>query len=47
AYGGVYVAVAIGWLWWVERMAPTRWDLIGTAITLAGMAVIVMQPQRV
>lgn len=46
AYGGVYVAVAIGWLWWVERMEPTRWDLIGAAITLAGMAIIVMQPQR-
>jgi small multidrug resistance family-3 protein len=46
AYGGVYVAVAIGWLWWVERMEPTRWDLIGAAITIAGMAIIVMQPQR-
>ena len=47
AYGGVYVAVAIGWLWWVERMEPTRWDLIGAAVTIAGMAIIVLQPQSV
>ena len=47
AYGGVYVAAAIGWLWWVERMQPTRWDLIGAAVTLAGMVIIVLQPQRV
>lgn len=46
AYGGVYVAVAMGWLWGVERMEPTRWDLIGAAISVAGMAIIVMQPQR-
>ena len=47
AYGGVYVVVAICWLWSVERMEPTRWDLIGTAISLTGMAIIVLQPQRV
>lgn len=46
AYGGVYVAVAMGWLWWVERVEPTRWDLIGAAISLTGMAIIVMQPQH-
>ncbi|MEQ1776708.1 MAG: YnfA family protein [Burkholderiales bacterium] len=47
AYGGVYIAVAICWLRWVERMEPTRWDLIGAAVTIAGMAIIVLQPQRV
>ena len=25
AYGGVYVTVAIAWLWWVEAVKPTRW----------------------
>jgi small multidrug resistance family-3 protein len=47
AYGGMYVAVAVGWLWWIQRLEPTRWDLIGAAVTLAGMAIIVMQPQRI
>ncbi len=47
AYGGVYVAVAIGWLWWVERLEPTHWDLMGAAVTIIGMAIIAMQPQHI
>jgi len=42
AYGGVYVSVALGWLAVVERVRPTRWDIIGCALTLAGMATIVL-----
>ncbi|WP_298012986.1 YnfA family protein [uncultured Castellaniella sp.] len=44
AYGGVYVATALAWLCWVDGIAPTRWDLAGAGIALAGMAVIVLQP---
>ena len=40
AYGGVYVTVAILWLWGVDRVRPNRWDLIGVALCLTGMAVI-------
>ena len=42
AYGGVYVSVAIVWLWVVEGQQPDRWDVIGGALCLAGMALIVM-----
>lgn len=42
AYGGVYVTVALLWLWLVEETRPTRWDLIGCAVTLAGMAIIIL-----
>ena len=45
AYGGVYVAVALAWLFWVEGILPTRWDTIGAAVAIAGMAIIVLQPQ--
>ena len=45
AYGGVYVAVAIVWLWAVEQVRPTVWDLTGAALTLGGMAVIAFQPR--
>lgn len=45
AYGGVYVAVALLWLWQVDHVAPTRWDLLGTALCLAGMAVIMFSPR--
>jgi len=41
AYGGVYVAVAILWLWVVDGNRPTHWDLIGAAVCIAGMAIIV------
>ena len=42
AYGGVYVAVAIAWLWMVEGTRPTVWDVVGCAVTLLGMAIIVL-----
>jgi len=45
AYGGVYVAVAIGWLWAVDGVRPTVWDVAGVAVTLAGMAIIAFAPR--
>jgi small multidrug resistance family-3 protein len=41
AYGGVYIAVALAWLWGVDGVSPTRWDITGAAIALLGMSVIV------
>lgn len=45
AYGGVYIATALLWLWWVEGQVPTRWDVVGGAIALLGMAVIALAPR--
>ena len=45
AYGGVYVSLAIFWLWSVDGVRPTRWDLSGAALCLAGMAVIMFAPR--
>ena len=45
AYGGVYVAVALVWLWRVDGIAPSRWDLAGAALCLLGMAVIMFAPR--
>jgi small multidrug resistance family-3 protein len=42
AYGGVYISVALLWLWLVENQRPTRWDLIGVTISLIGMSIIVL-----
>ena len=41
AYGGVYVAVAIAWLWLIDGQRPTGWDLAGAAVTLVGAVIIV------
>lgn len=45
AYGGVYVAVALAWLWGVDGIRPSRWDVLGVLVTLAGMAIIVFAPR--
>ena len=45
AYGGVYIGVAILWLWAVDGIRPTSWDLLGSAVALAGMAIIVFGPR--
>ena len=45
AYGGMYIAVALVWLWLVDGVTLTRWDLAGASIALVGMAVIALQPE--
>lgn len=45
AYGGVYVAVAVLWLWSVEGVRPDRWDILGSTVAIAGMAIIMLAPR--
>ena len=45
AYGGIYVSVALLWLWIVESTRPTMTDLIGVVICLIGMAIIMLGPK--
>jgi len=45
AYGGVYIAAALVWLWAVEGVRPDRWDLIGVTICLVGAGVILLGPR--
>jgi len=45
AYGGVYIAVALAWLWAVDGVKPTAWDFAGVAVSLAGMGLIAFQPR--
>ena len=45
AYGGVYIASALVWLWAVEGVRPDRWDLIGVCICLVGAGVILFGPR--
>ena len=41
AYGGIYIVVSLAWLWIVEGQAPTRPDLAGAALAVAGALVII------
>lgn len=45
AYGGVYIFVAILWLWVVDGIRPTLWDFVGVAVALLGMAIIMFAPR--
>lgn len=45
AYGGVYIFVAVLWLWAVDGIRPGPWDLVGAAVALAGMAIIMFAPR--
>ncbi|MFD1882882.1 YnfA family protein [Paracoccus pacificus] len=40
AYGGIYVAASLVWLWLTEGQVPTRWDLLGGGICILGAVVI-------
>nr|WP_159880723.1 MULTISPECIES: YnfA family protein [Aquitalea] len=45
AYGGVYVVVALLWLWLVDGVRPSSWDLLGASLALMGMAIIMLAPR--
>ncbi|HEY1084601.1 MAG TPA: YnfA family protein [Prosthecobacter sp.] len=45
AYGGVYVASSLVWLWAVEKAAPDRYDLAGAGLCLLGTLVILLAPR--
>lgn len=45
AYGGVYIATSLAWLWAIEGARPDRWDIAGVVICLTGAAVIVAAPR--
>lgn len=40
AYGAIYIASSIFWLWIVEHQTPDKWDLAGLVICLFGAGVI-------
>jgi small multidrug resistance family-3 protein len=45
AYGGVYIAASLFWLWGIESVRPDRWDITGATICLVGATVILWGPR--
>lgn len=46
AYGGVYIAASLLWLWFIEGQRPDRWDVTGALVCLAGAALILFGPRQ-
>ena len=44
AYGGVYIGVALCWLYFVDKMSLTVWDMSGALVIAVGVFIIIAQP---
>ena len=47
AYGGIYIAASLAWLWIVEGQVPTRADVLGAALAIVGALMIIGFAARV
>jgi len=45
AYGGIFVAGSLAWGMAVDGFRPDRWDYVGAAVCLLGVAVIMFAPR--
>ena len=45
AYGGIYIAASLSWMWVVEGSRPDRYDVAGGMICIAGAMVILFAPR--
>ena len=47
AYGGVYIAASLLWLWIAEHRAPDIWDLTGGALALGAALLVLFGPRSI
>lgn len=47
AYGGVYIAVALMWLWAVDSVKPIWTDWLGVGVCLFGACIIIVGSRQV
>ncbi len=45
AYGGIYIATSLGWLWVAEGVRPDRWDIAGALVCIGGASLILFAPR--
>lgn len=45
AYGAIYIAASILWMWIAEGNAPDRFDIIGVCVCLIGAGIIMLAPR--
>lgn len=47
AYGGIYIAASLLWLWLVEGQRPSGWDMLGAGIAVIGAMIIIGMAPRI
>jgi len=47
AYGGIYIAASLAWLWLVEGQPPSGWDMLGAGIAVIGAMIIIGMAPRI
>jgi small multidrug resistance family-3 protein len=45
AYGGIYIAASLAWMWTVESRFPDRWDILGALVCCIGALIIIYGPR--
>lgn len=45
-YGGIYIVSSLLWLYFVEKQAFNKWDLIGAGICIFGASIILLGNQK-
>ena len=45
AYGGIYIAASLLWLWLAEGQRPDHWDLTGAALAVLGAGIVLFAPR--
>ncbi len=45
AYGGIYIAASLLWMWLVEARAPDRWDMLSALVCCIGATIIFYGPR--
>lgn len=47
AYGGIYIAASLVWLWAIEGQRPDTWDVMGATLCIIGAGIILLAPRAV
>lgn len=45
AYGGIFIVSSILWGYWVDKKKPDRFEVLGSIVVLAGVAVMFYLPR--
>ncbi|TBR09204.1 MAG: YnfA family protein [Candidatus Nitrosotenuis sp.] len=45
AYGGIFIASSILWGYWVDKKKPDKFEVLGSVVVLAGVAVMFYFPR--